>query len=256
MEHTIGFNPMFHNSEFIRDEILKNTNLVQNANTIKKVYYYGASVSSPDRREIVRKALADVFKSAELYTDHDLIAAARSTCGETPGIACILGTGSNSCFYDGKNIADGVPALGYILGDEGGGAWFGRELLRLYLYNLLSDEIKEDLKGMGAEKEEIFRRIYRSPGPNVYLASFMPLIGKHRADATIKNMLHHGFLEFCKFHVCTFENYKNYSVHFVGSVAMYFKEELFKVCSELNIATGIITNEPVQELFTYHLKNA
>lgn len=251
---TIGFNPMFHNADFIATEILKNDGIVRIADSVTQIFYYGASVSSPDRVETIKSALHRVFPLADISAEHDLTGAVRATCGTKSGIVCILGTGSNSCYFDGITIDDHIPALGYILGDEAGGADFGRRFLQMYLYHKLSPVIVTAIEDSGVSKEDIFRHVYREPGANVYLASFMRLIHKFRAYVEIREMLRTGFKDFLDIHVCGYDMYKEVPVHFVGSVGVNFKEELMDVCRSMNIKTGLFTNEPVKNLFHYHTK--
>lgn len=250
--NTMGFNPLFHNTEFIVSEIMKNEGLMEHAASVTAVYYYGASVSSEERRTTVTNALEQVFRNAKVHADHDLAGAAIATCGADAGIACILGTGSNSCFFDGKEIYEKVPALGYILGDEAGGAYFGKAFLRLYLYHKLPAEIETYLQETGVTKEVVFKRVYQTEGANVYLASFMNTIKKFREHKTIQQMLYDGFEEFLKAHVACYEGYRLFPVHFVGSVSYYFRDELEAVCRENQINPGVFTNEPVHGLLAYY----
>lgn len=249
---TMGFNPLFHTTEFIVAEIWKNEGLMEHANEVTEIYFFGASISSAERKQRITLALEQVFRNATVHADHDLMGAAIATCNGEPGIACILGTGSNSCFYDGNEIFEKVPALGYILGDEAGGAYFGKEFLRLFLYHKLPSFVEDELENSGLNKEQIFSKVYRETGANVYLASFMNTIAKYRDEKVISHMLHHGFTEFLRAHVCCFESYKMFPVHFVGSVAKYFEKELRHCCNELEIKTGNITNEPVRGLLEYY----
>lgn len=251
--HTMGFNPLFHDADFIAGEIQKNTALSTASEKIKAVYYYGASVSSEERTAIVVKALKSVFTNADVFAEHDLTGAVRATCGDNPGIACILGTGSNSCYFNGLVIDDHIPALGYILGDEAGGADFGKRFLQLFLYHKLPENVAGKLKSEGLSREEIFRRVYKEPGANVYLASFMKQISLFRNEPVIQKMLHSGFRDFLEIHVKPFELHNHVPVHFVGSVGFNFKAELQHVCESMNIHTGIFTNEPVWNLFHYHI---
>ncbi|MBS3915185.1 MAG: N-acetylglucosamine kinase [Bacteroidetes bacterium] len=249
---TVGFNPLFHSTEFIVAEIWKNEGLMEHTTKVTEVHFFGASISSDERKTVVVNALKQVFRGAEIHADHDLAGAAIATCNGDPGIACILGTGSNSCFYDGKEIYEKVPALGYILGDEAGGAWFGKEFLRLYLYHQLPALIEQELEHNGVFKEIIFNRVYQQEGANVYLASFMTTIKKYKDEKIVQQLLFEGFREFLKAHVICYNNYKLFPVHFVGSVAKYFRMELEQVCSELGIQSGVFTNEPVQGLLEYY----
>lgn len=249
---TIGFNPLFHDAHFIESEIRKNAELLAVSDQVTEVYYYGASVSSPDRKAIVALALGNIFQHAAITVDHDMVGSVYATCGSEPGIACIIGTGSNSCFFDGSNISEKVPALGYILGDEAGGAWLGKQLLRDYLYHDVPDEIALELQNMGITKEVIFENVYKKPNANVYLASFARFLGKRQHLVYVQNLIATGFREFIKIHVCKFDNYKEVPVHFVGSVAFFSKDILQKVCAEFDIHLGVITNEPIHGLVNYH----
>ncbi len=249
---TMGFNPFFHDSNKIESEISKNQGLTAVANQVKKLYYYGASVSSTDRAQIVINALKNVFKNAEIQVDHDMIGSVYATCGTAPGIACILGTGSNSCYFDGKNISEKVPALGYILGDEGSGSWLGKRLLRDFLYHDLPADLENDLKATGLEKEIVFENIYKKPNVNVYLASFARFLGPRQNIPYVKQIIKEGFEAFVKVHVCKFDDYKNVPVHFVGSVAYFSKDILAEVCQEYGLKLGVVTNEPIRGLVQYH----
>lgn len=249
---TIGFNPLFHSAPFIEAEIRKNEGLNSLSNQVTHIHYYGASVSSEDRKAIVETALKNVFSNAILSVDHDMIGSVYATCGTKPGIACIIGTGSNSCYFDGKNISEKVPALGFILGDEAGGAWLGKRLLKDYLYHDVPVEIEKDLTAMGLTKEVIFDKVYKQPNANVYLASFARFLGQRQHVKYVRDIIEEGFREFIKIHVCKFENHREVPVHFVGSVAFFSQDILKKVCEEYNISLGTVTNEPIHGLVAYH----
>ncbi len=254
--YTMGFNPFFHDTEKIANEIRKNDGLVNIASLVKKLHYYGASVSSADREAIVKNALQQVFTNAEITVDHDMIGSVYATCGAEPGIACIIGTGSNSCYFDGQNISEKVPALGYILGDEGSGTWLGKRLLRDFLYHDLPHDLEAELLQTGIHKEDIFNHIYKMPNVNVYLASFAKFLGPRQHYPYVKEIIREGFEAFIKVHVCKFDNYAQLPVHFVGSVAYFSRDILLEVCEEYGLATGIITNEPIHGLVQYHLQHS
>lgn len=252
---TIGFNPFFHSSETIANEIKQNESLHGIAARIDEVYYYGAGNSSEYYNDIVRIALATVFKNARLHVDHDLLGAAYATYTGEPCISCILGTGSNSCFFDGKKIQEQVPALGYILGDEASGSYFGKQLLSAYLYKKLPAEIAQDLeKEYGVTKANIFERVYEQPNANVYLASFTRFIAKYRDFPLFADMLHKGMVHFIKEHVLCYDNAKNVPVHFIGSIAFHFQEALQSAAKECNVKLGNIIKQPIQNLLNYHIK--
>jgi glucosamine kinase len=253
---TIGFNPLFCSSEDIYGELMKQEDLGKMKDQITQVLFYGASCSSDERKKIVYEALKKYFPNTEsIKVDHDMNAAAFATYDGRPGIACILGTGSNSCLFDGKNVYEEVPALGYVLGDEGSGAYFGKKLLALYLYHELPEATAEMLKEKyGLEKEKIFDAVYKKPHVNVYLASFAQVMTDSSDKEFMKAFAEEGFTEFFRHHVCCYKNYQQYPVHFVGSIAYHFKDALTKVADKYGCELGIVDKNPVYRLLDWHLK--
>lgn len=253
---TIGFNPLFHTPDTIYAEMQKHEELKGISGQIDKVFFYGASCSSPDRKKIISDAMTKFFDKAEVINvDHDLKAAAIATYTGGTGIACILGTGSNSCLYDGSTIYEEVPSLGYVLGDEGSGAWFGKKLLSLFLYKELPPSTMSLLKDKyGLEKELIFDNVYKKPYANVYLASFAKVMTESPDVAFMEGIAKEGFNEFFKHHVCCYENYVQYPVHFVGSIAFFYKDVLQRVAMDYSSQLGIVDRNPVYRLLDWHLK--
>ena len=253
---TIGFNPLFFSSEDIYRELMKQEQLKALKDRVTQVLFYGASCSSDDRKKIVYDSLEKYFPKAEsIKVDHDMNAAAFATYTGVPGIACILGTGSNSCLFDGKNVYEEVPALGYLLGDEGSGAYFGKKLLALFLYHELPEATAKMLKeDYGLEKEKIFDAVYKKPHVNVYLASFAKVLTDSPDKEFMEKFAEEGFAEFFRHHVCCYENYRQYPVHFVGSIAYHFKDVLKKVAGKFGSELGIVDKNPVYRLLDWHLK--
>jgi len=253
---TIGFNPQFHTSESILGAIQANADFNQVKGEITQVYFYGAGCSSSSRNSIVSDALSSFFTNAKIAIDHDLKAAAYATFDGETCISCIIGTGSNSCLFDGENIVENVPALGYILGDEGSGSWLGKELLKQFLYHLLPSATEEILKNKyGVEKEKVFQRVYREAHANVYLASFARILSETPDTDFANNLVTQGFAEFFKYHVACYPNYRKYPVHFVGSLAFNFKTQLQEVADSFGVKLGNIDCAPVHQLLSFHLKN-
>jgi glucosamine kinase len=252
--NTIGFNPFFHDEWFILNEVFANNILREYGPQAPHVYFYCAGGSSKELQMKVARGLYINFKNADIKVDHDLDGAAYATCDGKPGIACILGTGSNSCYFDGEKIHEEVPALAYILGDEGSGSYYGKWLLRDYFYKRMPENIRTEFESwFNPKKDEIFERIYMMPHANVYLASFMRFCSEHRHDQYIQDMVDEGMYDFLNTHVCCYKNYKTVPTHFVGSIAFYFEEVLRKHCINLGIQVGKITNKPVEGLLHYHL---
>jgi glucosamine kinase len=252
---TMGFNPFFHSSDFIGKQIRKNESLAATAHTIDEVYFYGAGCSSDHYKQVVAHGLMQVFDHASIHVDHDLVAAAYSTYSGEPCISCIIGTGSNSCFFDGHHLTEEVPALAYILGDEGSGSYFGKRLLADYLYKKLPPEISEDFEECYLlSKAIIFENVYQKPFANVYLAGFTPFVSKHKNHPYFAQMIEDGMRLFLENHVCCFEQYKSVPTHFVGSVAYHFSDTLQRVATEMGIKVGSIIRQPIEHLVSYHVK--
>lgn len=252
---TMGYNPFFHSTNFIYDDISSHKDLVHIAEKVERVYFYGAGCENTNLNAIVKLALEKAFQKATVFVEHDMKAAAYSTYDGGTNITCIIGTGSNSCLFDGNTIYEEVPALAYILGDEASGSYLGKKLIAAYLYKKLPKEIAFDFeKEFGLTKEMIFDRVYNKPHANVYLASFTRFVGRHKDHPFINNFVMQGIREFFEYHVCCFENYQTLPIHFIGSVAFHFQEEVKIVAKENNVTIGKIIKEPIMNLLEYHIK--
>lgn len=248
----VGFNPYYQTSEematHMRHEFLMNLE-----NEIEEIYYYGAGCSVDSRKEEVAQALRTVFPKAKIEVDHDLAAAAKATCGHQEGIACILGTGSNSCDYDGEKIIDTRPAPGYILGDQGGGGYVGRKFLMDFINDEMPIAIKEELEEkLKLNATTIQEHVYRQPFPNRYMASFCRFITEHKADPYCYMLYYNAFIDFFKVHVMKYQNYRDKQVNFVGSIAYYNSDILRKAANDSQITTNIIIESPISGLTLYH----
>jgi len=183
---TIGFNPYFHSSDVVATEIRKNKSIMSHVPDVSKIFFYGAGCSSDKLNQEIERGLQMVFPDAEIVVDHDLLACAYATYDGEPGISCIIGTGSNSCFFDGADLSEEVPALGYVLGDEGSGSYFGKFLLSSFLYHRLPKDILEDFEASyQMTHAEIVANVYKSDSANVFIASFMPFIVKHKIMSSL-----------------------------------------------------------------------
>ena len=251
---TIGFNPFFHTSEAIYDELVKNPDLNNVSTKVTKVYFYGAGCSNAERNAIVYKSLKKFFTEAEIFVDHDLKAAALATYDGRKCICCILGTGSNACLFDGQNIDSSVTrGLGYILGDEASGAYFGRRLLTAFLYKELPKATYDMmLNQYGLNKAVIDKAVYNEPHANVYMARFAKVLTLSPDRDYIETLVYEGFKDFFRHNVLCFEGYKNYPVHFVGSIAFHFKDLLNLVAKEFGSELGNVERQPIYKLLEWH----
>lgn len=253
--NTMGFNPYFHNAELVESTIRQSAAAMDIAADVDRVYFYGAGSSLSDLCAIIGEGLQKVFTEADVHVGHDLDGAAYSTYQGVPAITCIIGTGSNSCYFDGNKTIEEIPALAYILGDEASGSWFGKRLLALHLYHKLDPIVDASfVETFRFEKGEIVNRVYKEPNANVFLASFMTFLGKHQESAQIISLLEEGFQSFVDVHIKCFDNYMDVPVHFVGSVAYHFQSILCHVCEREGIQVGQIIKRPIDGLAHYHVK--
>lgn len=251
---TMGFNPYFHSADLIESEIKKHSDIMEVAASIQGIYFYGAGCSSDELNAKVELGLSRIFKNASILVDHDLLACAYSTYRGRPVISCIIGTGSNSAFFDGKELSEEVPALGYILGDEGSGSFFGKQLIANFLYHRLPKDIETDfIETYKMDKDDLIEHVYMKPNANVFIASFMPFIAKHHQNDWVKNMVRDGFRKFVDVHVTCYPNHKEVEVSFVGSISQIFETELREVANEFGIKIGNVIRRPIDDLVNYHL---
>ena len=251
---TKGTNPFFQSEEEISNEIA--TALLPELKTdeFDAVYFYGAGCGFPDKIEIVHRAISKQLKvkgNVEVATD--MLAAARGLCGREAGIACIMGTGSNSCYYDGENIVANVSPLGFILGDEGSGACLGKLMVGDLLKNQMNPELKEKfLKQFDLTPADIIDRVYRKPFPNRFLASLSPFLAQNINEPCVHELVLNSFKAFFKRNIMQYENYQNLKVNLIGSVAFYYKEVLAEAAEAMEIQLGTIIQSPMEGLIKYH----
>lgn len=248
---TKGTNPFFQTQDEISHEIKEALLPELGDKTIDAVYFYGAGCAFPEKIEIVRLAISKHI-NAPIEVGSDLLAAARALCGDKAGVACILGTGSNSCFYNGKEIVENISPLGFILGDEGSGASLGKLLVGDCLKNQLSPQLKEKFfVQFELTPAKILESVYKMPFPNRFLARLSPFLIQNIEQPEIRKIVRDGFRAFFTRNVMQYE-YKNYPICFVGSVAYFYKEVLAEVAAELGMQLGTIIQSPMAGLIAYH----
>ncbi|WP_343701643.1 N-acetylglucosamine kinase [Chitinophaga sp.] len=250
---TQGISPYFLSgpqiTELVRAELLPQLN----GTMPEEVFYYGTGCAAPQNAQLVQASLQAVWPGAGVAVNHDLMAAARSLCGHEAGIASILGTGSNSCYYDGKNIVKNNPGLGYVLGDEGSGAFLGKKILQYYLYQTFDDEMRFRFEQKyNVTKEGILENVYRKPLPNRYLASFTPFLSENRGHYMIENILEDGLNEFFFNHIYKYSESWTVPLHFTGSIAWHFRDILEELCHLYELQLGKIIKNPMEGLAVYH----
>ena len=250
---TKGTNPFFQSEEEISNEIATALLPRLKSNTLDAVYFYGAGCAFPDKIEAVHRAIsAHLHVTNGIEVSSDMLAAARGLCGHQPGIACIMGTGSNSCYYDGKEIVSNVSPLGFILGDEGSGAVLGKLLVGDLLKNQLPAELKEKfLAQFNLTPADIINQVYRQPFPNRFLASLSPFLVQNLHEPGIRTLVLDSFKAFLRRNVMQYD-YRHHPVHFIGSVAFYYQEILREAAHDMGMQVGTIIKSPMEGLISYH----
>jgi N-acetylglucosamine kinase-like BadF-type ATPase len=258
---TSGINPFFLSGDeivtLLNSELCSRLEVQEPAvavSAIKRIFFYGAEIASKEKSDLVADSLRTVFPTAQTIEAHsDLFGAARGLCGRESGIACILGTGSNSCYYDGHAIVDNVPPCGFILGDEGGGAVMGRKLLSAFLKRDLPEYLCDKLRHeCGLSKDIILERVYRQQFPNRFLAQHAQFLGQYQSEEAIQAIITNSFEEFFDRNVLKYPQCHDVPIHFTGSIAFHFAEFLRPVAASRQLTIGKITKSPIDEIARYH----
>src|SRR6056297_98314 len=253
---TAGFNPYFHSEEWMIEQMRFNPQLVEVAHRVSSIYFFGAGCSREDLQQKVHRALNGFFSQAQIRVDHDLTAAAYATYNGKTAISCILGTGSNACRFNGNTVYSEVPSLAFILGDEGSGSYFGKQLLAAFFYKQLPKQISDDLRTEypGISVDKIVKKVYQTTHANVYLASFMPFIYRWKSSDLIQGWLRKGFQHFLDNQVLCYQGVQEMPINFVGSVAKFFEAELEATLVKNNLEMGQIVKQPAHALARFVLE--
>jgi glucosamine kinase len=252
--NTSGINP-YYQDQLTITSMLK-AEFVFPGKKFDAIYFYGAGCANSASKMVVESALNGFFESNKISVDSDLMAAAHALCEDNEGIACILGTGSNSCYYNGTEIIQTTPPLGFILGDEGSGAAMGKILIADILKKQLPPHIVEKFFArFPASLSEILNSIYKKPFPNRYAASFTPFIAENINEPTLQTLVTSSFNAFIERNILQYTNIKSLPVHFVGSIAFHFREFLAKSIHTNGLSLGEIIKDPMHNLVQFHLKH-
>lgn len=250
---TLGISPYFLNAsqiaELLREQLLPSIK----KNNIDEIFFYGTGCLNPANNKLVKTAIRSVFPDSKVVVTNDVDGAAIGLFGNARGIACILGTGSSSCFYNGKKIIKNNPGLGYALGDEGSGAYLGKKVLQYYLYNTFDDELRARFDAAYVTNvTEILENVYKKPLPNRYLASFAKFLADNRGHYMVENIIEDGLNEFFFTHLCKYNEAWKYPISFVGGIAFGFKDVVKELCVSYNFELGRILQKPIKGLVEYH----
>ncbi len=252
---TNGINPFFNDEKFINQLLNKNTKLINNAEAIKKIYFFGAGASSKERKQIIKKGLSDFFKFSKVYVEHDLDAAAKASCDDKPGIVCVIGSGSNVAFFDGKKIIENNYGLGYAIADEGSATWMGKAILKAYLSETMPAEIRTAFdKKYDLDRRLIMDKIYKLQHPNLFLNSFTSFLIENRTSPYIQNVIKDGFRIFMDTYLIPVHQTQGSKlpIYFVGTVAAFFQDFLREVAEEKQIKISSVIKEPIYSLLNYY----
>ena len=249
-----GLNPTVFDQETMSKNIARNNEILQHAHYIKEIYMYASGVDDQVAREKLEKVLSGIFDKANISIYSDMLAAARATAGNEPGLVSILGTGSNSCYYDGKGIVKSIGYMGYLLMDDASGNWFGKQLLRDYFFKRMPKQLRQQFKNeYKINSKKVLTALYQNPQPNTYLAAFAPFMKQHYKSKYIKDLLYRGFEQFITQELAAYEQYRELQLHFNGSIAYFFQKELLEVIEKHGLIAGKIVKNPVQDLIDFHV---
>ena len=251
---TTGMNALLMTEEEMAECIMTELMPSLQGYEVTEIYYYGAGIISDEiKNQVINALKRNMPNVTKVEVDTDLLAAARALCQHEPGIACILGTGSNSCYYDGVKVVDNVSPLGYILGDEGSGAVLGKLLVGDVLKKQLPQHLCDKfLKEYNLDRNTIIDRVYRKPAANRFLAQFAPFLEHNINEPSIHALVLRSFTDFFVRNVASYPNYKELPCNFVGSIALLQKDVLIEAASKLGITIGNIIQAPMEGLIKYH----
>src|SRR5574344_192859 len=250
---TCGMNPYNISQEAICQEIESVLISSINPEDVDLLKFYGAGCSAEVKKNELKEIFSQYFTNANIEIEHDLLGAARALCNNEKGLCAILGTGSNSCLYDGENILENVPSLGYVLCDEGAGTNLGKLILRNYLRHLLPENLDKEFKALyPGEESDFLNRLYKGTRPNNYLASFAKFVTDRQDNEYCRDLIAQAFSSFFEYQIKSYPNYKKYKVHVVGSVGYYCKNVFKQVAEQYGIEPGKFIKAPLESLIQYH----
>ena len=252
---TEGFNPNYSDRQDL-EKMVSSVETCHGASlqqTIQSIHYYGTGCGSEQNCQLVKAVLQKYFPHAEIHVTHDLMAACHAVLGHDKGIACILGTGSNSCVYDGEKIVNRAVSLGYLLGDEGGGMHIGREVVRAYFYGFMPEDLRQEFEATHhLELKDFINRLYHEGQPSKYLASFARFAGENQTHPYIRGLVKGCFKAFIEAFVLRYSDCKSLKISFIGSVAFHFKDILEESLLEYGLTMGTVMSTPAEGLVRYH----
>lgn len=256
--NTKGLNPAVFSERDLHKVITANTELMLHSATVTDIYFYGAGCGTETSRNVITTLLKTLFKHAKIVVKEDIYAAVYATSATKAGIICILGTGSNCCYFDGKNkIQSKIPSLGYLLMDDASGNYFGKQLLRDFFYYKMPKKLHDKFKHkFNLYPDDVKQHLYKKGLPNTYLAQFASFLITHKKESYCKDIIDKGFSDFIENQITQYDNVYDLPIHFVGSIAFLLQDELKKALKSHRLNAGQFIQKPIDALVAYHLKES
>jgi N-acetylglucosamine kinase-like BadF-type ATPase len=254
---SLGLNPEVLDIDAIIERLNDKFDITQNKDKASHVYFYGAGCGTDRMKKFLTTVFQGYFRNAEVVVHEDTFAAVYATTPkDEQAIVCILGTGSNCSFFDGKVLHQKVQSLGYIAMDDGSGNRFGRHLLRKYFFNKMPQDLATKFQEeYNLDVDVVKANLYKEDNPNAYLATFAKFIIKYKDNEFFQKVIKKELKSFVKNYIMQYDNYKEVPVHFVGSIAFYLKDELEEVLAKYDIKIGNVLRRPIDGLIAYHILN-
>lgn len=250
---TSGLNPFFRSEDDCHKLLSEELKINPAKEDISKIVFYGAGVKNKTQSDFINKILRKHFGTKATEAHSDMLGAARATSGTEKGICCILGTGSNSCYYNGKKIVTQNPSLGFIIGDEGSGTYLGKKVLQYFFYNTFDEDLKAAFRHKyGDDLSDILHKIYKDPLANRYLASFTQFLIEQRGHFMVENIIEDAFIDFYQRHILKYRESWKYPINFIGTVAYEFRDIIHSLHEQYGLDTGTILKSPAEGLIKFH----
>ncbi|WP_442267237.1 N-acetylglucosamine kinase [Tenacibaculum sp. ZS6-P6] len=253
---TLGLNPAVVQEEELRNRIVNMFQLINIKDEVSAIHFYGAGCGTPKPVEVLHKVMKEIFTNATINIAEDMLAAVYAASGKEPAIVCILGTGSNSCYFNGNELEMIAPSLGYTIMDEASGNYFGKKLIRDYYYNQMPKKIAQKFSNeFNLDADHIKHNLYKQPNPNMFLATFAKFMFEFKEEKYIKKTIKKGFEEFFKYRVLPYKKDSSTPIYFIGSIAYYFGDILGKIAKKYDLKITGVIQRPIDKLLEYHKAN-
>src|SRR6218665_896228 len=250
---TVGFNPNIIKPELITIEIEKNQALTKFKDYLENIFFYGSGCGTPENKLIVEREIQKVFNNAQIRIKEDLLAAAYAAYRGVPAIVCILGTGSNACYFDGENVKTELPSLGFLIGDEGSGSALGKQLVRHYFMKKLPPDLHQQFTEIyQLNIDDLLKNMYHNPRANAYMADFTRFIVDRKTHPYFQNFIYKELKNFLEFQVMPYEDCRESEINFIGSIAYFFEDSLRAAASDFHFKIGTVVQRPIESLVNYH----